>query len=79
MCYSSSEQVKGKGGVVETKGTQMKKAKARKPYVQEPLFPELLRYCCYICSKWIDGEGTYIGQGKWRHRRCRPLPLVGGE
>jgi hypothetical protein len=44
---------------------------ARTP-VQEPLFPEMRRDCCYICGRWITQGGVYVGHGIARHRRCRP-------
>ncbi len=27
---------------------------------------------CYVCSHKITGEPVYIGQDKYRHRRCEP-------
>lgn len=41
-------------------------------YRQEPLFAELKKDICYICYRWIKGDGVYVGKGTWRHKKCKP-------
>jgi hypothetical protein len=42
-------------------------------YLQEPLFEELKRDICYVCyGKIKKDEGIYIGNGMWRHGKCKP-------
>lgn len=42
-------------------------------YIQEPLFDELKRYICYVCHQWIKKDGLYVGNGIWRHAKCKPI------
>ena len=40
---------------------------------QEPLFDEMKRETCFVCSERIKkGEGIYIGKNLWRHKKCKP-------
>ena len=42
-------------------------------YPMEPLFGELRKDYCYVCCQRITGDdGVYIGQNKWRHKKCKP-------
>jgi hypothetical protein len=42
-------------------------------YFQEPLFKELKKDYCYVCCRRIGkDEGICVGQGLWRHRKCKP-------
>ncbi|HNZ57842.1 MAG TPA: hypothetical protein PKM38_00525 [Syntrophorhabdaceae bacterium] len=45
-------------------------------YLQEPLFEELKRYICYVCHRWIKKDGLYIGNGVWRHAKCKPKDII---
>ena len=48
-------------------------AKGKMKYPMEPLFGELRKDYCYVCCQRITGdEGVYIGQNKWRHKKCKP-------
>ena len=44
-------------------------------YLQEPLFAELKRYICYVCHRWIKKDGLNVGNGIWRHEKCKPIDL----
>ncbi|HVN95179.1 MAG TPA: hypothetical protein VMT62_02005 [Syntrophorhabdaceae bacterium] len=42
-------------------------------YFIEPLFDELKKEYCYVCCQRIkENDGIYIGQNKWRHKKCKP-------
>jgi len=42
-------------------------------YPMEPLFGELRKDYCYVCCQKITGnDSVYIGQNKWRHKKCKP-------
>ncbi len=46
---------------------------SKKKYFQEPLFQELKKDYCYVCYGRIKNEeGIYIGNGMWRHAKCKP-------
>jgi hypothetical protein len=48
-------------------------AKGKLKYPMEPLFGELKKDYCYVCCQRItDNESVYIGQDKWRHKKCKP-------
>ena len=48
-------------------------AKGKMKYLMEPLFEELKKDYCYVCCQRItDDERVYIGQNKWRHKKCKP-------
>ena len=50
--------------------------KAKILYFQEPLFQEMKKDICYVCNKWIKkDEGLNVGNGVWRHTRCKPIDL----
>ncbi len=42
-------------------------------YYTEPLFEEFRKDYCYVCGQRIkENEGLCVGNGTWRHKRCRP-------
>ena len=48
-------------------------AKGKMKYLMEPLFEELKKDYCYVCCQRItDDERVFIGQNKWRHKKCKP-------
>jgi len=47
-------------------------AKGKMKYLMEPLFEELKKDYCYVCCQRITDDGVYIGQNKWRHKKCKP-------
>ncbi len=48
-------------------------AKKKTLYYTEPLFEELRKDYCYVCGQRIkENEGLCVGNGTWRHKRCRP-------
>jgi hypothetical protein len=49
--------------------------KTKTMYLQEPLFQELKRYICYVCHRWIKNDGLNVGNGIWRHAKCKPLDV----
>jgi len=49
--------------------------KTKTMYLQEPLFAELKRYICYVCHRWIKKDGLNVGNGIWRHEKCKPIDL----
>jgi hypothetical protein len=55
------------------------KQKQKQKYLQEPLFPEMKEDLCYVCYTWIRHDGVYIGNGMWRHQKCKPKEYCGKE
>ncbi len=48
-------------------------AKGKMKHLMEPLFEELKKDYCYVCCQRIaDDDRVYIGQNKWRHKKCKP-------
>lgn len=42
-------------------------------HLMEPLFAELRKDYCYVCCQRINNtDSVYIGQNKWRHKKCKP-------
>ncbi len=58
------------------KGSSEMLRKARTVYLQEPLFEELKRYICYVCHRWIKKDGLNVGNGVWRHAKCKPIEHI---
>ena len=62
----------GETGVTVPGMNEEKARHGRKATVQEPLFPEMRKDCCYICGRWITQGSVYVGHGLARHKRCKP-------
>ena len=42
-------------------------------YYTQPLFEELKKEYCYVCGQRIKkDEGLHVGNGIWRHKKCKP-------
>jgi len=53
--------------------TTRKDTMPKQKHFQEPLFQELKKDYCYVCYERIKkDEGIYIGNGMWRHKKCKP-------
>ena len=49
------------------------KRRRYRPAEEERQEPKRGRVCCYVCGRPVSRmNGIAIGQGKWRHKRCRP-------